>query len=76
MSSFQTVATIRKNNAEEIRVSVAKLDGFTMVDVRTFSSPSASGAEPRPTKKGICIPHTKLRDLVAALQAVEKDVSR
>jgi hypothetical protein len=76
VSDFQTVATFRKNNLEEIRVSVAQHDGYAMVDVRVFTATSASDGEPRPTRQGICIPRTKLRDLVTALRAAEQGAAR
>ncbi|POR40218.1 PC4/YdbC family ssDNA-binding protein [Methylobacterium sp. V23] len=76
MSDLRTIATVRKNNSEEIRVSVAIHDGYALVDMRVFSAPRSSRGEPVPTKAGICLTRTKLPELILALQAAEREVTR
>jgi hypothetical protein len=76
MSDLRTIATVRKNNSEEIRVSVAIHAGYSLVDMRVFSAPRSSRGEPIPTKAGICIAKAKLSELILALQAAEREVSR
>ena len=75
MSDLRTIATVRKNNSEEIRVSVAIHDGYALVDMRVFSAPQSSRGEPIPTKAGICVAKAKLSELILALQAAEREVS-
>ena len=76
MSDLRTIASIRKNNSQEIRVSVAIHDGYALVDMRVFSAPRASRGEPVPTKAGICVARSKLSELILALQAAEREVTR
>lgn len=76
MSSLRTIATVHKNNSEEIRVSVAIQNGYALVDMRVFSTPRASRGEPVPTKAGICLVRSKLSELILALQAAEREVTR
>lgn len=76
MSASRTIATIRKNNSEEIRVGLIERAGFAMVDMRVFAAPRGGQDEPRPTKNGICIPHTQLPHLIEALQLAEREASR
>ena len=75
MSDLRTIATVRKNNSEEIRVSVAIHDGYALIDMRVFSAPRSSRGEPIPTKAGICVAKAKLSELILALQAAEREVS-
>ena len=75
MSELRTVATIRKNNVEEIRIRLRVHDGFTQVDVRVFSPPRRSSGEPYPTSAGICIGKKNLPALIEALQAAEREAS-
>ena len=76
MSDLRTIATVRKNNSEEIRVSVAIHAGYALVDMRVFSAPRSSRGEPIPTKAGICVSKAKLPELILALQAAEREVSQ
>ena len=75
MSNLRTVATVRKNNCEEIRVSVVAGDGFTLVDLRVFAAPKHSRGEPFPTKDGIRLAKATLPALIQALQAAEREVT-
>lgn len=76
MSDLRTIATVRKNNSEEIRVSVAIHEGYALVDMRVYSALRANRGEPVPTKAGICLTRTKLPELILALQAAEREVTR
>ncbi|MDO9426024.1 MAG: PC4/YdbC family ssDNA-binding protein [Methylobacterium sp.] len=75
MSNLRTVATVRKNNSEEIRISVVTGDGFTLVDLRVFAAPKTSRGEPYPTTNGIRLAKSTLPALIQALQAAEREVS-
>ena len=74
--NLRTVATVRKNNAEEIRVSVAEREGYTLVDMRVFAASHRRHGEPQPTRNGICVLRDRLPALIEALQAAEREVSR
>ncbi len=76
MSNVRCVATVQKNNSEEIRVSVAIHDGYALVDMRVFSAPRANRGEPVPTKAGICVARSKLSELILALQAAEREMAQ
>ncbi|MCG5246008.1 transcriptional coactivator p15/PC4 family protein [Methylorubrum extorquens] len=76
MSDLRTVATVRKNNTEEIRVSVAEREGYTLVDLRVFAASPRGRGEPHATKAGICVVRDRLPALIEALQAAEREVSR
>ena len=76
MSDLRTIATVRKNNSDEIRISVAVHDGYTLVDMRVFSTSRGTNGEPHPTKAGICLSKSTLPDLIRALQAAEQEASR
>ncbi|POR40507.1 PC4/YdbC family ssDNA-binding protein [Methylobacterium sp. V23] len=76
MSDLRHIASIRKNNSQEIRVSVAIHDGYDLIDMRVFSAPRSSRGEPVPTKAGICLTRAKLQELILALQAAEREVTR
>jgi len=76
MSELRTVAVLRKNNVEEVRVRVTESGGFALVDLRVFSPNARSEGEPQPTRNGICLVRTKLPELIKALQAAEQDGAR
>ena len=76
MSDLRTIATLRKNNSQEIRVSVAIHPSYALVDMRVFSAPRNSRGEPVATKAGICLTRAKLHELILALQAAEREVAR
>lgn len=60
-----TVATIRKNAREEIRVSVEIFKGQELCNVRVWFS---DGVEMRPGKQGLAVRLALLPELVVALQ--------
>ncbi|CAA2101990.1 hypothetical protein MBUL_01458 [Methylobacterium bullatum] len=77
MSDLRTIAVLKKNNTQEIRVSVSIQDGYALVDMRVFAAPRRGGeGEPHPTPAGICLSRAKLPELIRALQAAEREVSR
>jgi hypothetical protein len=76
MSDIRCIAVVRKNNSEEIRVSVATHADYSVVDMRVFAAPRSSRGEPIPTKAGICVAKAKLPELILALQAAEREMSR
>ena len=76
MTDLRTIATVRKNNTEEIRVSLAIRDGYSLVDMRVFATTRGTRGEPLPTKAGICLNQTTLPALIQALQAAEREASR
>jgi hypothetical protein len=76
MSDLRTIATVRKNNSQEIRVSVAIHADYSVVDMRVFAAPRSSRGEPVPTKAGICVAKAKLSELILALQAAEREMSQ
>ncbi len=76
MSKRCTVAVVRKNNTQEIRVSLSIHDGYTLVDMRVFAFQRRGAGEPHPTPAGICVSVSTLPALIQALQAAEREVSR
>ena len=73
MAEPRTFASIRKGNSEEIRVRLAEHGGADFVDIRTFAPRRYAGGEPLPTRNGVCISRRRLRELIAGLQAIERD---
>ncbi len=67
MSAPTLIATVTKNNTEEVRVSLTSLNGLELVDVRTFARSLGSSGEPVPTKRGICLCRDRLPALITAL---------
>lgn len=76
LRTVDTVASIRKNNMEEIRVRIARGTGFTLVDMRVFASTRRSQGEPKPTRAGICIPRDQLSALIEALRAAQQEAAQ
>ncbi|GJE62342.1 hypothetical protein [Methylobacterium trifolii] len=76
MSDLRTIATVRKNNSQEVRVRAIVNDGYALIDVRVFAAPRHGGGEPHPTAAGICLARSKLSALIEALQAAEREVAR
>ena len=76
MSDVRIVAVVRKNNSQEIRVSVSVHDGYTVVDTRVFAVRRGGTGEPHPTPAGICVARKTLPALIEALQAAEREVAQ
>ncbi|MCJ2040135.1 hypothetical protein MKK55_14470 [Methylobacterium sp. J-059] len=72
----RTVATVRKTNFEEVRVSIQAGSGFTCIDVRVFAMPARGKGDLFPTKSGIRIARNRLPELIEALQVAEREVSQ
>ena len=76
MTASTLVATVMKNNTEEVRVSLTTFNGFALVDIRTFAWPIGAQGEPVPTQRGVCLGRDRLPDLIQALiQAQEASAS-
>ncbi|MCJ2068365.1 transcriptional coactivator p15/PC4 family protein [Methylobacterium sp. J-030] len=76
MSASSIVATVMKNNVEEVRVSLTSFNGFDLVDIRTFARLIGTHGEPMPTKRGVCLGRDRLPELIQALiQAQEGGTS-
>lgn len=73
MAEPRTFASIRKGNSEEIRVRLAEHGGADFIDIRTFAPRRHAEGEPLPTRNGVCISRQRLRELIAGLQAIERD---
>ncbi|WP_409566901.1 transcriptional coactivator p15/PC4 family protein [Methylobacterium sp. J-048] len=70
------IATVVKNNVEEVRISLATFNGFDLVDIRTFARLIGTDGEPMPTKRGVCLSRNRLPELIQALiQAQEGGAS-
>lgn len=64
------IATIPKNQSEEIRIGLDEYKKHDLVSIRVWADPYA-GDERVPTKKGISVSVRLLPDLIAALQEAE-----
>ena len=68
------VATIAKNQIEELRITLTNFKGHDLVDIRIFAEPYADDGEgKRATKKGVCLSLEKLPELIEALQKAEEE---
>jgi hypothetical protein len=67
MSASTLIATVSKNNVEEVRISLTTFNGFDLVDIRTFARLVGAAGEPTPTKRGICLSRDRLPELIQAL---------
>ena len=67
MIASTLIATVMKNNLEEVRVSLTTSDGVDLIDVRTFVRPIGARGELVPTKRGICLCRDRLPALITAL---------
>ena len=68
------ICDIPKNAREVVRIALTEFKGFPLVDVRVFFK-SATGGEPKPTRKGVCVRLGLLPDLIAALTAAEQEAA-
>ena len=73
MAEPRTFASIRKGNSEEIRARLAEHGDAAFVDIRSFAPRHRAGGEPVPTRNGVCISRLRLRELIAGLEAIERD---
>lgn len=65
---------IPKNSATVVRLDLSEYQGMDRLDVREFLDLDGSG--PRPTRKGINLPVSRLPELRAALQELEAEALR
>lgn len=72
MSASTLIATVTKNNVEEVRVSLTTSHGVDLIDVRTFARPVGARGEFVPTKRGICLCRDRLPDLITALTQAQE----
>ena len=73
MSEPRTYCSIRKGNSEEIRVRLAEHHGAAFVDIRAFAPLHRTGGEPVPNSQWSLHLRLRLRELIAGLQAIERD---
>lgn len=66
MADPVTVATIEKNQREEVRIVLDTFKGAQLVDLRVFSAFTASNIM-MPTKEGLSLRVETLPDLIKAL---------
>lgn len=64
----QAIATIQKNTREEIRIGLGEFKGHPLVSIRVWVT-----AEDLPTKKGLAFNPALLPDVIAALEAAQKE---
>lgn len=69
------IATIDKNQREEIRVALSAFKGVELVDLRVFAD-SANAPERIATKKGLACRVGMLPALIVALQDAEAEARR
>ncbi len=72
----ETIATIKKNAIEEVRVALSEYKGHDLVNVRIWANYDASESEKRPTKKGFALRVGQLPELIAALQKAQAALVR
>ena len=72
MTASTLIATVTKNNMEEVRVSLTTFNGFNLIDIRTYARLVGACGELMPTKRGICLGRDRLPDLIAALRTAEE----
>ncbi len=72
----KTIAVIKKNAIEEVRVALSEYRGHELVSVRIWANYRSADSEKRPTKKGVALRVDQLPELIAALneaQAARKE---
>lgn len=69
------VATVPKNGAEEVRVSLSSYLGHACLDVRTFAD-AGDRDERQATRKGVTLKLSRLNELIAALQRAREEAVR
>jgi hypothetical protein len=71
MTPTDSVAVIRKNAFEEVRVGLSEFNGHDLVDIRVWAEPRNGGTDRIPTKAGIACNVRLLPELIEALQQAE-----
>lgn len=75
MTAAPTIAVIRKNSREEIRVELAEYNGHDLINVRVWAD-RHDGAGRVATKAGIACNIRLLPELITALQNAEGEARR
>ncbi|MDP4026333.1 PC4/YdbC family ssDNA-binding protein [Methylobacterium sp. NEAU 140] len=73
MSTFRHVATVKKNQAEEVRICLTEYGEHKLVDVRVCTTTERFGGTLGPSRKGFSLSRAKLPALIAALQKAERE---
>ena len=68
-----TIATIPKNQTQDIHIRLCEFHGRPFVDIRLFVVADATG-DRVPTRKGIAIPPALLPEVIDALRAAEQEI--
>ncbi len=68
-----TVATIVKNQTQDIRIRLCEFHDRPFVDVRLFVVADATG-DRVPTRKGMAVPPALLPEVIDALRAAEQEL--
>ena len=66
MTEATTIATLRKNARESVRVALDQYQGIDLIDVRVIARDGE--AEPTLTKKGVALHVEQLPALIAVLE--------
>jgi len=64
----QLIDTVKKNSREEIRIGLGEYKGHPLVSIRVWMT-----AEDLPTKKGLAFNPALLPEVIAALEAAQKE---
>ena len=75
MTDATIIATIRKNAAEEIRVSLTTFKEHELVDLRVYADMDGK-SERQPTRKGISCHVSKISALIEALENAQAEAVR
>ena len=67
---FEVVYSFKRNEFEEVWLSVREYKGRKYLDIRLFYLPQDGSSEYRATKKGITIPMDSVPDLMIGLEKV------
>lgn len=73
--AYDHIATVRKNAAEEVRISLSEFHGTPLVDLRVFADFKGEG-ERQATRKGVSLKVERLPDLIEALDRALEEARR
>lgn len=65
-TAAEAITALKKNATEEVRVRWSDFHGGRYLDARVFAT---DGAEPVPTKKGLCLSPDLWRELLPMIEA-------
>ena len=69
----RVIATLDKNSAEEVRVSLSTFKGYDLISARVWTDPEGGDGERRPTRKGLTLRVELLPQLLEALQQAAEE---